>query len=276
MTQSFIITGGTGFIGRKVVEQLLREKYDITLICRDIKKAQLLFERNDIKFIEHDLVSNEELEVECTGSTLIHLAWSTLDSYHSELHLTKHLPNHIKFLESMVRRGIQTLIIAGTCFEYGIVEGEIPPTKNAAPVCNYAKAKHMLHMHMRQIQDRYPYCLHWTRIFYAYGRGESSKTLLGQLNSAIKNKEATFNMSKGDQIRDFINVYDVAEQLIQLTNNKQSSIANICSGKPRTVNQIVNEYLKKHEAKIELNRGYYDYNSYEPMNFWGQPGTARQ
>jgi len=276
MIQNIIITGGTGFIGRYVVKQLMRERYRITLVCRDIKKAQILFKGSNIKFIQHDLDSREELELDCNKSILIHLAWSTLDSYHSEAHLTQHLPNHITFLEGLLRNGLKSIIISGTCFEYGLVDGQIPPYQSAAPVCNYARAKNNLHTHMRQIQNKYSYCLHWARIFYVYGEGESSKTLLGQLKSAIQNKETIFNMSRGDQKRDFIHVNEVAKHLIKLIRNQQSGVTNICTGKPKSVNQFVDQYLQLQQTDIKLNKGYYEYNAYEPMYFWGQPGTAKQ
>ena len=44
----------------------------------------------------------------------------------------------------------------------------------------------------------------WLRLFYVYGDGQHSKSLYSSLKQVIDNNEKIFNMSPGDQIRDFI------------------------------------------------------------------------
>ena len=77
-------------------------------------------------------------------------------------------------------------------------------------------------------------------------------------------------MSLGMQIRDYLNVTEVVEQIISLYSSQRVGTFNICSGKPITVKKLIKNKIKEKNSKIKLNLGFYPYNNYEPMNFWGE------
>ena len=43
----------------------------------------------------------------------------------AEKHLTKEFPSHYFFIKNLILDGLQNIIITGTCFEYGLREGEL-------------------------------------------------------------------------------------------------------------------------------------------------------
>jgi len=103
-----------------------------------------------------------------------------------------------------------------------------------------------------------------------YGEGQSEKSLLSQLETAIKKGEKRFNMSGGEQLRDYLPVEKVAEYIVAIAlQDKVKGIINCCSGKPLSVRKLVEKYLEEKGYCIELNLGYYPYPDYEPMEFWG-------
>ncbi len=51
--------------------------------------------------------------------------------------------------------------------------------------------------------------------------------------------------------------------------NDITGIINCCSGKPISIRNLVENYLKKHNNAIKLNLSFYPYPDYEPMAFWG-------
>lgn len=103
-----------------------------------------------------------------------------------------------------------------------------------------------------------------------YGKGQHVKSLIIQLDAALAKGENTFNMSGGQQVRDYLPVEKVAENIARIAmQNKITGIINCSSNKPVTVESMVREYLKQVGGKIELNLGYYPYPDYEPMEFWG-------
>jgi dTDP-6-deoxy-L-talose 4-dehydrogenase (NAD+) len=94
--------------------------------------------------------------------------------------------------------------------------------------------------------------------------------LLPQLLRAIANQEKEFNMSKGEQLRDFIPVEKLANLIVKVSLNKNSyGVYNCCSGKPISVRAFVEKIIEEKKAEIKLNLGYYSYPDYEPMAFWG-------
>ena len=53
-------------------------------------------------------------------------------------------------------------------------------------------------------------------------------------------------MSKGDQIRDFINIKVLCKYLNQIViNHKDYGIINICSGNPISIKSLVNKWIIK-------------------------------
>lgn len=77
-------------------------------------------------------------------------------------------------------------------------------------------------------------------------------------------------MSGGEQIRDFLPVEKVAENIVKISlQSKVNGIINNCSGSPIKVKDFILNYLQDKQKKIELNLGFYPYTNYEPMFFWG-------
>ena len=50
---------------------------------------------------------------------------------------------------------------------------------------------------------------------------------------------------------------------------RDDGVINVCSGKPISVRQQVENWLSENNWQIELNLGFYPYPDYEPMEFWG-------
>jgi nucleoside-diphosphate-sugar epimerase len=103
-----------------------------------------------------------------------------------------------------------------------------------------------------------------------YGKGQSPQSLLSQLEKALANGDEVFNMSGGEQTRDYLPVEKVAANIVTITlQHTISGIINCCSGQPITVKEFVQNYLINTKRTITLNLGYYPYPNYEPMHFWG-------
>jgi len=103
-----------------------------------------------------------------------------------------------------------------------------------------------------------------------YGKGQSPKSILPQLDKALDKNEQIFNMSGGEQLRDYLPIDKVAEYIIKISlQDKFTGIINCCSGKPISIRNLVENHLKKRNKSIKLNLGHYPYPNYVPMAFWG-------
>ena len=78
-----------------------------------------------------------------------------------------------------------------------------------------------------------------------YGEGQNKNSLLSQLDIAIKKDEGKFNMSKGEQLRDYLPIEDVVQQLVDLYESGKCGTFNICSGNPISVRHLVEKQVKE-------------------------------
>jgi dTDP-6-deoxy-L-talose 4-dehydrogenase (NAD+) len=170
----------------------------------------------------------------------------------------------------LIEAGLPNLLVTGTCLEYGLQSGALSEDAEVCPTTPYGFAKDMLRRQLEFKKRLTPFNLTWARLFYLYGEGQAESSLLPQLKRAMQNGERIFNMSKGDQLRDYLPVEELAKYLVSLGLSPQDrGIVNVCSGKPVSVRELVERWIEENSWNIDLNPGYYPYPSYEPMAFWG-------
>jgi len=201
---------------------------------------------------------------------LIHLAWDGLPNYKSSHHLERELPAQHRFLKSLIESGLRNVVVAGTCFEYGMTSGQLREDMEARPTNPYGIAKDTLRHRLECSKNDKSFAMTWARLFYIYGEGQAESSLLPQLKKAVERGDAVFDMSGGEQIRDYMPVAEAAGNLVSLAvGNRDNGIVNICSGKPISVRNLVEGWVKDNGWSIKLNLGHYPYPDYEPMEFWG-------
>jgi dTDP-6-deoxy-L-talose 4-dehydrogenase (NAD+) len=128
----------------------------------------------------------------------------------------------------------------------------------------------MLRSQLQYLQSQLPFALTWARLFYVYGDGQGPASLLSQLKAAVKRGESKFNMSGGEQLRDYLPVDRAAASLATLAlTARDNGIVNVCSGEPISVHRLVRTWIEQNGWKIEPNLGHYPYPDYEPLAFWG-------
>jgi dTDP-6-deoxy-L-talose 4-dehydrogenase (NAD+) len=270
-----LVTGATGFVGNHVVEELLKRNIAVIATSSNIEKAKQFSWFDKVKYVELNFINLEAntnyFDFFDKPEALIHLAWEGLPNYKSDFHLTENLPKHQLLLSNLVENGLKDITAIGTCFEYGMQEGMLSETMECRPENAYATAKNELRLYLENIAAvEASVNLKWVRLFYMYGKGQNPKSLISQLDAALANNEAVFNMSRGEQIRDFLPVKKVAENIVTIAlQNKVTSIINCCSATPITVKQFVENYVKMKAKTIKLNLGFYPYSDFEPMKFWG-------
>ena len=121
------------------------------------------------------------------------------------------------------------------------------------------------------------FLLTWARLFYLHGEGQAPSALLPQLQRALDAGDATFPMSGGEQVRDYLPVEEAADDLVRLAlARRDHGIVNVCSGRPVTVRALVESWLAEHGKSIALDLGRYPYPAHEPMAFWGDDTKLRQ
>ena len=249
---------------------MLENNYNVSVITRDEEKAKKFDWFKDVNLILQDINYGAENLTIPINVKVIHLAWQNLPNYNSQFHIDCNLPHHYKFLRELLEKGVKHFLVTGTCFEYGNQSGAIKSSAHCYPNNPYAYAKDALHKQLRFLQREQPFNLQWTRLFYMYGKGQNATSIISQLDEAIDNNKKIFNMSGGEQLRDYLKVEEVVKQIYALFKNGQNGVYNVCSGKPISIRHLVEKHILKRRSKIKLNLGFYPYSKHEPMEFWGE------
>jgi len=266
-----LVTGASGFIGRHVVARLIERGHRVIAVARNAERAQSLSWPEGVTFLACDIHDPSlDVKVFAEAEAVIHLAWPGLPHYNALYHFEDTLPADYRFLKSLVIAGHKHLLVAGTCFEYGMREGQLNETMETSPANAYALAKDTLRRFLDTLHNEHPFTLQWARLFYTFGAGQNPKSLLALLERVLEAGDEEFPMSQGEQLRDYLPVEEVAEHLVRLIEHPgHHGIFNICSGKPISVRRLVEQFVASKGKEIRLKLGHYPYSVFEPLAFWG-------
>ena len=270
-TKTIIITGASGYVGRHVVNRFLKEGYDLIVTTRKAKNLEKFDWSSQVHICEVDITDPSSWCAEFERSSgLIHLAWPGLSNFRDDSHVDQAFPASLDFLERIAQIGVEHILVTGTCLEYGLSQGQISSDQATSPQIPYAIAKDLLNKKLKELSVRYGFTLQWARLFYSFGSGQSESSIIPLFLAAIRENKDRFDMSMGQQLRDYLPIEAVAQQIFDLYQSKQTGDFNICRGTPISVKQLIQEFRDRYQSSIELNLGAYPYPDYEPLKFWGK------
>ena len=263
------VTGTSGFIGQHVLAELKGRGVDVVAVTRTAARPA-----NAVRVSEQcKWTSRRQMLIAMTVlvvQTYSFISPGMVPNYKSLHHYEVELPQQYHFLKNLVKSGLPALLVAGTCFEYGMQSGALSEEQATAPTNPYGYAKDALRRQLEFLRAIHPVALTWTRLFYVYGEGQAKSSLLPQLQEAVARGDKVFNMSGGEQLRDYLPIGEAARLLVDLALRcRDYAVVNVCSGEPISVRRLVEGWLKQNAWDIALNFGHYPYPYYESMGFWG-------
>ena len=271
--KKIFVTGASGYIGRHIVSQLLERKQQVIISDLDMscygeevtKVAIPLFEDN--KEI-YDEVGRPDV--------CIHLAWKDGFSHKSHAHM-EYLSSHYKFIKNMLEGGLPQIVVMGSMHEIGYWEGAVTEDTPANPMSYYGIAKNALREATRELCKEYNAIYQWIRAYYILGDDMKNHSIFTKIIEAEKVGKEKFPFTTGKNKYDFLDVNELAKQ-IALTSmqNKVTGVINCCSGKPVSLGEKVEEFLKKNDFKIELEYGAFPDRPYDSPAIWGDDEKIRR
>ena len=248
-----IVTGGAGFIGSHLVDRLIDEGHEVTVIDNFStgRIDNIIHRKNDIQIIEADIADYNAISEHFKGKDVVfHLA-ALADIVPSivepRTYYRANVVGTMCVVEAARAAGIKKLVYTASSSCYGIPTGELYPTPETAPIdpqYPYALTKYLGEetvLHWGKVYDMPVISL---RLFNVYGPRSRTSGTYGAvfgvfLAQKLKDKPYTV-VGDGTQTRDFIYVTDVARAFVKAASSDAGDeIFNVGSGAPQSVNKLV-------------------------------------
>jgi len=263
-----LVSGTSGYVGRNLIKFLKDLDCEVVTIC--VFQKNLMSLKMQKKHLDKQL---QKLEPQiCDVHTFIHLAWMNTNDWNSSVHhnINKQLSEYL--IKRLCSQGVEHVIVAGTCLEYGISGGNLSENLPAKPKNEYAMAKHALYESIRVMADKNDFRLSWLRLFYIFGGDQPPNTIYGSMMEKIDRGESAFDMSSGQQVRDYLHIDSVCQMILAVVVSKKGlDVVNICSGQGFTLEKHVRSWLNdiNPEVNLSLNLGALPERKDEPFHLSG-------
>jgi UDP-glucose 4-epimerase len=261
-----LVTGGAGFIGSHLVEELLSNEHEILIFDNFLTgKKENLEIKGNFTFINDDFGSENSLEelekfdpdicfhLAAQSSVVVSVENPALDFEHNIL-------QPIKLIQVLLKSNCKKLVFTssgGTIFG----EPSVIPTAEEdyadEPESPYGVAKKRLNELIKIMLKNSSMKYSILNLSNVYGPRQDPHGEAGVVsifaNKYLKNEEPTI-YGDGEQTRDYIYVKDVVSALIKASKIEENHFLNIGTGIETSVNVLANSM--KIQFKSEINPIY--------------------
>jgi UDP-glucose 4-epimerase len=253
--KDILITGGCGFIGSNLAENL--SENNIIKIMDNLvsgKTANVSGLKN-IKVVKADVRDFPAVQNALKGVDLVFHEASNVFVQKSleepQYDAENNIIGTINILEACRKNDVKRIVYASSCAVYGDPK-ELPINEKhpCGPKSPYGASKKAVENYCRLYNELYGIETVSLRYFNVYGpRQDPSSPYSGVISIFIKNilnNKQLFIYGDGNQTRDFVNIKDVVDAniLSALSKNAVGKSINIGTGKQTSLNELVG-VLKK-------------------------------
>lgn len=266
MKKKVLVTGAGGYIGRHVVSSLLDNGAEV--IATDLYVEGI---DKRAKIIQTDIFSGsvdiyKELE---EPDVVLHMAWKDGFVHNSDAHM-EYLSKHYEFIKNLVDGGLKHIAVMGTMHEVGYYEGAIDEKTPTNPISMYGIAKDALRKSTELYLKDKDVVLQWLRAYYIYGDDKRNNSIFAKIILAEEEGKETFPFTTGKNKYDFIKVDELAHQIsAAVMQDEVNGIINCCSGKPVSLAEKVESFIKENNFNIKLEYGAFPDREYDSPAVWG-------
>lgn len=245
-----LVTGGAGFIGSHIVDQLITNGYQVVVIdnLSSGRREQI---NEKASFYELDLTSEQLIQViiQERPQVIVHQAAQTRVDVSIDQPVrdaNTNIIGTINLLEGARQAGTQKIVFASTAAVYGNPNYlPIDERHPIQPLSGYGAAKAAAE-HYLQIYH-YLYGIDYTVLRYAnvYGlrqdpRGEGGVVSIF-IDKILQNQDVTI-FGDGEQTRDYIYVEDIARANLLAIEKANGEVINVGTGVQTSIKQLIAKF----------------------------------
>ena len=249
-----LVTGGAGFIGSHIVDRMLSDGFEVTVIdnlstgrlenvAHHQGKKDFQFIKGDIR--NFDLVKSTLQDVDAVfhEAALVGMTCSVEDPVlANEVNVT----GTLNLLKASVDSDVKRFVYASSAAVYGKTEALLHHENlTPQPISPYGASKLAAENYVRVFSDVYGLETVCLRYFNVYGPRQTYGPYSGVITifiSRLLSNQPPIIYGDGEQKRDFIDVLDVvdANMLGLIKKDVVGQVFNVATGVATTVNQLAN------------------------------------
>lgn len=269
--KKILVTGGSGFLGKHLIHELINAGAEVAVI--DIRKGQY----TGVQYHQIDLNDIDALN-KCLKTIqpeiIYHLAASLNRS--RDFRITNELLNinlngTVNLLNAIKNVSYDKLIYVSTSEVYGSKTLKAPFKEEAQfiPASPYALSKYCAEVAIQTFSEIYDKNYSILRLFNFFGKKLPMHFFLSQLIASLKSHK-DFDMTEGEQLRDFLYIDDVIKALLLVKDKKSNQqVFNVCSGRGQSIKDIALTLKSVLKSKSKINFGALPYRDNEVWNMVG-------
>ena len=237
------LTGATGFVGSHVLSAALAAGHEVIALRRTPATGPVVPLDCQPEWCSGDLATLQASQLRGVDA-VVHLAATGVSPKSASWYelVQTNVILSLRLMELCGVAGVQRIVVAGTCHEYGSAALRyfaIPPDAPLEPLNPYGASKAAAFQIMRTFSSQQGLELFYGRLFSVYGEGQFEGNFWPSLRRVALAGE-DFPMTSGRQISDFIPVASVAAHLLAACSRSDMTpgsplVANIGSGQPKTL-----------------------------------------
>jgi UDP-glucose 4-epimerase len=261
-----LVTGGAGFIGSHIVEELLQGGASVRVLDNfsSGKHENLGSFRGDLEILEGDLRDPDVLKAATQDMELVfHLAaFISVPQSMAEPEecFAVNVAGTVTLLEAARRAGVRKVVLSSSTAVYG--DPDKFPTDEETPLqplSPYALSKQVNELYARLYTRTFNLPVTALRYFNVYGprqRPDSAyAAAISIFSRRLVNREPITIYGDGKQSRDFIFVKDVVRANLRAAESTASGeVFNICTGRETTLLDLLEELseLLPHQPEVRF------------------------
>lgn len=244
-----LVTGGAGFIGSNLVEELVKLGNDVVVLDNFFLGTKKNLEGLGAEIVNGDIRDEETVGKACDGADYIfnQAAASSSPMFSKNLRdaVSVNVDGFINILNAARENGTKRVMYASTSSLYGNLPGPLREDMNVTPPNFYSVTKLVNEQLASVYTTEYGVETVGFRYMSVYGPREEGKGIFANLVSqflwALRKDEQPVIYGNGTQTRDFVYVKDVVQAniLAMKKQNTGGEVFNVGTGIATNLNDLV-------------------------------------
>ncbi|MFG4004740.1 NAD-dependent epimerase/dehydratase family protein [Flavobacterium aquidurense] len=264
MSKRILITGGTGYIGSNLIDELLKKDFEVYALLNISNTNKL---NDKLHFVKYDGTFESLLVIEVEIDIIVHLATVFVSNHSTQVVDSMFKTNillGVHLLEFAKERGIKRFINTSTYAQS--IDSSYYNPQNL-----YAATKQAFDDILKFYSETGTINSITLALYDTYGPRDNRPKFINLVIEAFK-KDEIFNMSPGNQIIRYVYIDDVVNAFcmsieLLLSNSINKSITyNVYGDESFSLNEMITHLCEIFKIKLKTNPGFYKYRDREIMD----------